>query len=169
MLAVRKSSFAFFGGLASAVSPLCLLTPMVIMYSSLSAFCVGCVWCIGLAGKQNETERKRYLTMGSTHSKADVYIQKYSIIQALAVDVAVVDGGAPNGIKTKELVKRGKYLVDCANNDVLFKPFVLDSFGIIGDCAMKIVVVLAYSRYDSRRVGEYKIGYIYYITSYESS
>jgi hypothetical protein len=57
----------------------------------------------------------------------------------LAVDVAVVDGGALNGIKNKEIEKRRKYLVECAKNDVLFEPFVLDSFGRIGSCSVKIL------------------------------
>jgi hypothetical protein len=55
------------------------------------------------------------------------------------VDVAVVGGGAPNGIKNKEIEKRRKYPMDCANNDVLFDPFVLDSFGRIGSCDVKIL------------------------------
>jgi hypothetical protein len=96
------------------------------------------------AGKQSETERKEILNDGTNRRPADVYIQNYSMIQALAVDVAVVDGGAPNGIKNKEIEKRRKYLVDCANNDVLFEPFVLDSFGRIGSCAVKILRKLSY-------------------------
>jgi hypothetical protein len=45
------------------------------------------------AGKQSETERKEILNDGTNIRPADVYIQNYSMIQALAVDVAVVDGG----------------------------------------------------------------------------
>jgi hypothetical protein len=69
-------------------------------------------------GKQSEIERKEIFNDGMNRRPADVYIQSYSMIQAL--DVAVVDGGAPNGIRNKEIERRRKYPVDCANNDVLF-------------------------------------------------
>jgi hypothetical protein len=72
------------------------------------------------SGKQSEMERKEILNDGTDRRPADVYIHNFAMIQALAVDVAVVDGAAVNSIKNKEIEKRRKYLVDCANNDLLF-------------------------------------------------
>jgi hypothetical protein len=70
------------------------------------------------------------------------------MIQALAVDVAVVDGAAvssiKNSIKNKEIEKRRKYLVDCANKDLLISPIVLDSFGRIRGCVLRILRKLSY-------------------------
>jgi hypothetical protein len=96
------------------------------------------------SGKQSEMERKEILNDGTDRRPADVYIHNFAMIQALAVDVAVVDGAAVNSIKNKEIEKRRKYLVDCANNDLLFSPFVLDSFGRIGGCALRILRKLSY-------------------------
>ena len=96
------------------------------------------------SGKLSEIERKEILNDGTDKRPADVYIFNYSMTQAMAVDVAVVDGATPNSIKNKEIEKRRKYLVDCANNEILFSPFVLDSFGRIGASGMKILCKLSF-------------------------
>jgi hypothetical protein len=103
------------------------------------------------SGKQSEMERKEILNDGTDRRPADVYIHNFAMIQAQAVDVAVVDGAAVNSIKNKEIEKRRKYLVDCANNDLLFSPFVLDSFNRIGRwvCIENSEEVVVYIRGDS--------------------
>jgi hypothetical protein len=94
------------------------------------------------SGYISSIERENVLDDGSEQRPADVYIHNWNLDIPLAVDCAVICGGRI-GIQSKEREKRGKYLVACENNNVAFSPFVLDSHGIMGECARRILDKLA--------------------------
>jgi hypothetical protein len=98
----------------------------------------------GLCGYVSEYEKKDLLKDGSARRPADVWIQSWIRDKDLAIDVAVVDGAVNDNIKKTEKTKNERYLVDCANNGLGFIPFVMDSFGRMGEAAEEVLNKLAH-------------------------
>jgi hypothetical protein len=96
------------------------------------------------SGYACEKERKELLDDGTDKRPADVFIQGWSLDQALALDVAVVNGADPNAIEKKEHEKKRKYLLACSENDLIFTPFVIDSFGRMGKSACQFIRKLSF-------------------------
>jgi hypothetical protein len=96
------------------------------------------------SGYACERERKELLDDGTDKRPADVYISSWSLDQALALDVAVVNGADPSAISKKEHEKNRKYLLHCSNNDLEFSPFVIDSFGRMGKAANLFIRKLSF-------------------------
>jgi hypothetical protein len=96
------------------------------------------------SGYACEKERKELLDDGTEKRPADVFVQSWSLDQALALDVAVVNGADPNAILKKEHEKNRKYLLDCSNNNMEFTPFVIDSFGRMGKAAKNFLQKLSF-------------------------
>ena len=57
---------------------------------------------------------------------------------------AVVNGADPNAIEKKEHEKKRKYLLACSENDLIFTPFVIDSFGRMGKSACQFIRKLSF-------------------------
>jgi hypothetical protein len=98
----------------------------------------------GLSGFVSRPEEKDLLKDGSSRRPADVWIQSWNLEKGLAIDVAVVDGANVNIISKTEAIKNGRYLVDCASKGLGFVPFVMDSYGRLGETAVEVLDKLAY-------------------------
>ncbi len=90
--------------------------------------------------------------LGDKKRQADVYVLKYDLDKHCCIDVAVVSGMDPDGIRKKEVEKRRGYLVDCENAGLRFLPFVLNSFGRLGLSAHRILNGLAYRYADTHLI-----------------
>ena len=90
----------------------------------------------------------------SDKKPADVSIESWTLNRKIAIDVAVVSGKGDEGIKRKEAEKRTKYLLKCNVENLEFKPFVLDSFGRMGQEATIILRRLSYNYADACHIAE---------------
>lgn len=99
-----------------------------------------------------KTEEKNLLNDGTARKPADVSIESWTLNRKIAIDVAVISGTSHEGIKKKEAEKRTKYLLKCSEENLEFKPFVLDSFGRMGDEAIIILRRLSYNYADACQI-----------------
>jgi hypothetical protein len=103
------------------------------------------------AGYTTTIEESDVLRDGSGRRPADVYVKNYDLDKHCCIDVAVVSGTVAGGIRGKEVDKRRLNLLDCENAGVRFLPFVLNSFGMMGQAAHRVLNGLAY-RYAERHL-----------------
>jgi hypothetical protein len=104
------------------------------------------------ANRIAKTEERDLLNDGSARKPADVSIENWVYNRKIAIDIAVVSGTKQEGIKKKEEEKRAKYLLRCNQEGLEFKPFVLDSFGRMGDDARMIIQRLSYNYADGLKI-----------------
>ena len=97
----------------------------------------------------SNTEERGLLNDGTARKPADVSISNWNLNRKLCVDVSIVTGTATDGISRMEATKKTKYLLKCNEEQMDFRPFVLDSFGRMGEEAWMLLNRLSYKYADA--------------------